>query len=78
MGVFHDVQIAQMVPNRATHHISIAFGKVWHESLLYKLRSMGISEELYNLLGKYILGRFQRVILNEKSLLLRPVLAGVP
>ena len=39
---------------------------------------MGISGELYNLLGNYILGRFQRVILNGQSLLWRLVLAGVP
>ena len=58
--------------------ISKAFDKVWHESLLYKLRSMGISGELYNLLGNYILGRFQKVILNGQSLLWRPSLAGVP
>ena len=27
--------------------ISKAFGKVWHEGLLYKLKSMSISGELY-------------------------------
>ena len=30
--------------------ISKAFDKVWHEGLLYKLKSMGISEELFKLL----------------------------
>ena len=30
--------------------ISEAFDKVWHQGLLYKLKSMGISGELYNLL----------------------------
>ena len=44
--------------------ISKAFDKVWHEGLLYKLKSMGISGELYNLLENYLSGRFQRVILN--------------
>ena len=28
--------------------ISKAFDKVWHEALLYKLKSMGVSGELYN------------------------------
>ena len=44
--------------------ISKAFDKVWHEGLLYKLKSMGISGELYNLLESYLSGRFQRVLLN--------------
>ena len=58
--------------------ISKAFDKVWHESLLYKLKSMGISGELYNLLESYLSGRFQRVLLNGQSSSWKPVLAGVP
>ena len=38
--------------------------RFWHEGLLYKLKSMGISGELYNLLENYLLGRFQKVFLN--------------
>ena len=45
-------------------NISKAFDKVWHEGLLYKLKSMGISGELYNLLRNYLSGRLQRVVLN--------------
>ena len=44
--------------------ISKAFDKVWHEGLLYKIRSMGISGELYNLHETYLSGRLQRVVLN--------------
>ena len=58
--------------------ISEAFDKLWHEGWLFKLRSMGISGELYNLLGNYLSGRFQRVILNGQTLLWRPVIAGAP
>ena len=57
--------------------ISKSFDKLWHEGLLFKLRSMGISGELYNLLGNYLSGRFQRVILNGQTLLWRPVIADV-
>ena len=39
---------------------------------------MGISGELYNLLGNYLSGRFQRVVLNEQTSSWRPVIAGVP
>ena len=57
--------------------ISKAFDKVWHESLLYKLESMGISPELHNLLENYLSGRFQRVILNGQFSSWKPILAGV-
>ena len=57
--------------------ISKAFDKVCHEGLLYKLKSMGISGELYNLLENYLAGRHQRMILNGQTSSWRPVLAGV-
>ena len=40
--------------------ISKAFDKVWHEGMLYKLKSMGISGELYYLLENCLSNRFQR------------------
>ena len=43
--------------------VSKAFDKVWHEGLLYKLKSMGISGELHKLLENYLSGRLQRVVL---------------
>ena len=58
--------------------ISKAFDKVWHEGLLYKLKSMGISGELHKLLENYLSGRFQRVPLNGQTSSWRPILAGVP
>ena len=58
--------------------ISKAFDKVWHEGMLYKLKSMGISGELYYLLENYLSNRFQRVLLNGQASSWRPVLAGVP
>ena len=58
--------------------ISKAFDKVWYEGSLYKLKSMGISGELYDLLETYLSGRFQWVVLNEQTSSWRPVLAGVP
>ena len=57
--------------------ITKAFGNFWDEGLLYKLTSMGISGELYNLLGNYLSGRFQSVILNGLASLWRSFLAGV-
>ena len=59
-------------------NISKAFDKVWQEGLLGKLKSMGVSGELYNLLENYLSDRFQRVLLNRQTSSWRPVLAGVP
>ena len=36
---------------------------LWHEGLLYKLRSMSIPAEIYNL-ENHLSARFQRIILN--------------
>ena len=58
--------------------ISKAFDKVWHEGLLYQLKSLGISGELYNLLENYLSDRFQRIILNRQFSSWKPILAGVP
>ena len=58
--------------------ISKVFDKIWHEDLLYKIKSMGISGELYNLPESYLSGRLQRVVSNAQTSSWRPVLAGVP
>ena len=51
--------------------------KVWYEGLLYKLKSMGITAEFYNLENN-LTGWFERVALNGQTSSWRPVLAGVP
>ena len=58
--------------------ISKAFDNVWHEGLIYKIKSMGISGELLNLLENYLSDRYQRVVLNGQTSSWTPVLAGVP
>ena len=58
--------------------ISKAFDKVWQKGLFYKLKSMGISGEFYNLLENYLSGRFQKVTLNGQTSSWRPALAVVP
>ena len=58
--------------------ISKTFNKVWDDGLLYKIKSMGISGELYSFLESYLSGRFQRVVLNGQISSWRPVLASVP
>ena len=58
--------------------ISKAFDKAWHEGLLYKIKPMVISGELYNLLENCLSGRLLKVVLNGQTSSWRPVLAGVP
>ena len=48
--------------------ISKAFDKVWHEGLLYKLKSFGISGNLLNLINPYLTDRSQRFLLNGQCL----------
>ena len=44
-----------------------AFDKVWHKGLLYKLKSMSIPGDLFNLVENYLSGRLQRVVLNGQT-----------
>ena len=58
--------------------ISKAFDKVWHEGLLYKLESIGISGNLLNLFRSFLNDRYQRVVINGQHSDWAPILAGVP
>ena len=58
--------------------MSKAFDKVWHEGLIFKLKSMGICDDLLNLIGSFLENRFQRVVLNGQASEWLPVKAGVP
>ena len=57
--------------------ISKAFDKVWHEGLIFKLKSCGISGHLLTLIESYLLERMRRVILNGKSFKWSRVTRGV-
>ena len=58
-------------PSRETRavflDISKAFHKVWHESLVFKLKTYGISGPLLALIVSYLSNRHQRVVLNGKT-----------
>ena len=58
--------------------ISKAFVKVWHEGLIFKLRSYGIDGDLLKLLINYLEDCKQRVVLNGQTSSWRNILAGVP
>ena len=58
--------------------ISKAFDKVWHEGLIFKLKSNGISGNLLKFLENYLKNRHQRVVLNGTVSEWRSISAGVP
>ena len=58
--------------------ISKAFDRVWHQGLLFKLKSNGIDGPLFDLIKDYLLNRKQRVVLNGQTSDWADVKAGVP
>ena len=58
--------------------ISKAFNRVWHADLLHKLKSYGISSQIFGLVSSFHSNRRLRVVLDGKSSQEYPVNAGVP
>ena len=57
--------------------ISKAFDRVWHTGLLHKLKSYGISGQIFGLSSSFLSNRRLRVVLDGKSSQEYPVNAGV-
>ena len=58
--------------------ISKAFDRVWHADLLCKVRSDGISGQMFGIISSFLSNRRLRVVLDGKSSQEYPVNAGVP
>ena len=58
--------------------ISKAFDKVWHEGILFKLKTYGVNGKLLTLLTNYLHERYQRVVLNGQTSSWNLVKSGVP
>ena len=58
--------------------ISKRFDKVWHKGVLFKLETIGMSDNLLKLLQSFLSDRQQSVVLNGQHYNWAPVLAGVP
>ena len=56
----------------------LIFDRVWHVSLLHKLKSYGISGQIFGLISSYLSKRWLRVVLDGKSSQEYWVNAGVP
>ena len=58
--------------------MSKVFNKIWHEGLIFKLKSMGPCDALLDLIGSFLENRSQRVVSNGQTSEWLPVKAGVP
>ena len=58
--------------------ISKALNRVWHAGFLHKLKSYGISGQIFVLISSFLSNRRLRVVLDGKSSQEYPVNAGVP
>ena len=57
--------------------LSKAFDRVWHDDLLYNLKSNGTDSSLFKLIKLFLNKRCQRVVLNGLSSVWKSVTAGV-
>ena len=60
------------------HLISKAFDRVWHTGLPHKLKSYGISGQIFGLISSFLSNRQLREVLDGKSSQEYPLNAGVP
>ncbi len=58
--------------------ISKAFDRVWHDGLIFKLKSYGVTGPLLSLTQNFLTDRYQRVVLNGKTSEWKQINAGVP
>ena len=58
--------------------ISKAFDRDWHAGLLHKLKSYGISGQIFDLISSFLSNGRLRVVLDRRSSQEYPVNAGVP
>ena len=58
--------------------MSKAFDEVLNEGLIFKLKSVGISDAVLDCIGSFLENRFQRVVLNGQTSEWLPVKEGVP
>ena len=62
----------------ATRAVAPDISRVWHAVLLHKLRSSGISGQIFALISSFLSNRWLPVVLDEKYSQEYPVNAGVP
>ena len=80
LGLLDQLQISSLLSDRIARvfnrsgttravslDISKAFDRVWHAGLLHKLKSYGISGQIFGLISSFLGNRRLRVVLDGKS-----------
>ena len=57
--------------------ISKVFDRVWRDGLLFKLKQNGVSGNSFQLIKRFLSGRFQKVLLNDQTSDWETIQAGV-
>ena len=69
-------------PNLKTRGVfldmSKVFDKVWHQGIIFKIKSAGVSDSLLNLIESFLSNKSQGVLLNGQTSKWLPVKVGVP
>ena len=83
LSIVHEIQSSfdcnPLVDTRAIFSdISKAFDKVWHQGLLFRLKSYGVEVSLFCLAENYLENRKLRVILHGQCSSCKNIVSGVP
>ena len=83
LSIIHEIQTAfdgnPTVDVRGVFlNISKEFDKVWHDGIIFKLKSYNTEGELLSLLKNYLENREQRIVLNGQTSEWRKIMCGVP
>ena len=83
LAITHDIYSTfDAIPSLETRGVFLdickAFYRVWHEGLLFKLKSYGKNGPPLTLIKSFLSNRFQRVVLDGQTSNWKEVLAGVP
>ena len=77
VNIIHNAMEAKQYCTAAFLDISQAFDKVWHEGLLYKLKTL-FPDKIYTIFKSYLANRHFLIKYRETYTSLRPVQSGVP
>ena len=77
--IFHSFDVNPSLETRGVFlDISKAFDRVWHDGIIFKLKSNGLTGKILKLIENFLSNRYQKVVLNGQSSSWSKIKAGVP